>query len=115
MLKLHFYLCCFLAMIFMHELPAQNDEKPQTKTVCLNMIVRDESPVIRRSLASVKNLIDYWVIVDTGSADDTKEIIKEFMKDVPGELHERPWVNFEHNRNEALYSCQEQRRLCSFH
>jgi tetratricopeptide (TPR) repeat protein len=24
------------------------------------------------------------------------------MKDVPGELYERPWVNFGHNRNEAL-------------
>ena len=24
------------------------------------------------------------------------------MKGTPGELHERPWVNFEHNRNEAL-------------
>ena len=24
------------------------------------------------------------------------------MKGIPGELHERPWKNFEHNRNEAL-------------
>ena len=70
--------------------------------VCLNMIVKDESLVIRRCLESVKPLIDYWVIVDTGSKDGTQEIIKEFMADIPGELHERPWVNFSHNRNEAL-------------
>ena len=71
-------------------------------TVCLNMIVKDESAVICRCLASVKPIIDYWVIVDTGSSDNTQTIIKEFMKDIPGELHERPWKNFAHNRNEAL-------------
>ena len=74
----------------------------EKKKVCLNMIIKDESKVIQRSLASVKPVIDYWVIVDTGSTDRTQEIVKEFMKDIPGELHERPWVNFEHNRNEAL-------------
>jgi glycosyltransferase involved in cell wall biosynthesis len=42
------------------------------------------------------------VIVDTGSTDGTQDIIKEFMKDVPGELAERPWVDFAYNRNEAL-------------
>ncbi len=72
------------------------------KTVCLNMIVRDESQIITRCLASVKPFIDYWVIVDTGSLDGTQQVIKDFMKDKPGELFERPWVNFEHNRNEAL-------------
>lgn len=72
------------------------------KSVCLNMIVKNESQVIEKCLASVKPLIDYWVIVDTGSDDNTRQIIKEYMKDIPGELHERPWVNFSHNRNEAL-------------
>jgi glycosyltransferase involved in cell wall biosynthesis len=66
------------------------------------MIVKNESQVIRRCLESVKPMIDYWVIVDTGSTDGTQEIIREFMKDIPGELHERPWKNFAHNRNEAL-------------
>src|SRR5262249_36549923 len=36
------------------------------------------------------------------SEDGTQKIIKEFMKGIPGELHERPWVDFAHNRNEAL-------------
>lgn len=71
------------------------------KTICLNMIVKNENKVIKRCLESVKKIIDYWVIVDTGSTDGTQKTIREFMKDTPGELHERPWVDFGHNRNEA--------------
>ena len=66
------------------------------------MIVKNESSVIKRALASVKHKIDYWVIVDTGSTDGTQALIQTFMSDIPGELHERPWVHFECNRNEAL-------------
>lgn len=71
------------------------------------MIVKNESAVIQRCLESVKDWIDYWVIVDTGSSDGTKEIIREILRDIPGELHERPWVHFEHNRNEALALAKE--------
>lgn len=70
--------------------------------ICLNMIVKDESPVIVRCLQSVKPWIDQWVIVDTGSTDGTQDVIRRFMADLPGELHERPWRDFAHNRNEAM-------------
>lgn len=66
------------------------------------MIVKNESTVIQRCLQSAKPIIDYWVIVDTGSSDDTKDIIKDFMKDIPGELHEKPFVDFSYSRNHAL-------------
>ncbi len=66
------------------------------------MIVKDEKEVIVRCLDSVKHLIDYWVIVDTGSTDGTQKIIRKHLKDIPGELHERAWVNFGHNRDEAM-------------
>lgn len=79
-----------------------NMEATSKKTICLNMIVKNETKVITRCLGTVKPFIDYWVIVDTGSTDGTQEMIKEFMKGVPGELQERPWKNFAHNRNEAL-------------
>jgi glycosyltransferase involved in cell wall biosynthesis len=72
------------------------------QTICLNMIVKNEAAVIRRCLESVRPIIDYWVIVDTGSTDDTMGIILDAFKDVPGELHEHPWVDFAHNRTQAL-------------
>ncbi len=72
------------------------------QTVCLNMIVRNEAHVIERCLTSVRPLIDSWAIVDTGSTDGTQDRIRELLADLPGELIERPWVNFAHNRTEAL-------------
>lgn len=75
---------------------------PRRQKICLSMIVKNEAPVILRCLRSVLPLIDYWIIVDTGSIDHTQQTIREFFQDVPGELHERPWVNFAHNRSEAL-------------
>lgn len=69
--------------------------KPNPRArACLNMIVRIESAVIERCLASVRGHIDAWVIVDTGSTDDTKEKIRDALKGIPGALHECLWRNF---------------------
>jgi glycosyltransferase involved in cell wall biosynthesis len=71
-------------------------------SIGLSMIVKNEAPVIARCLATVRPLISYWTVVDTGSTDGTQDIVRRVLAGIPGELHERPWVDFAHNRNEAL-------------
>lgn len=73
-------------------------------SICLNMIVRNEAHVVHEALDSVAPFITTWVIVDTGSDDGTQDKIRNHMAalGIPGELHERPWRNFGHNRSEAI-------------
>ena len=75
-------------------------------TICLNMIVKDESKIILNTLNNlIENIkLDYWVICDTGSSDNTRELIVDFFKekDISGELHNIPWKNFAYNRTKAL-------------
>ena len=77
--------------------------RPRTN-ICLNMIVKNEEKVLPRLFRSVKDFIDYYVIVDTGSTDDTIDLIKREMAShgIDGEVHEREWVNFGVNRQQAL-------------
>jgi glycosyltransferase involved in cell wall biosynthesis len=81
-----------------------NLNSKQIIDLCLVMIVKDEEDTMERCLRAVAPYIKYWVIVDTGSKDSTKEVITKTMEElgIPGELHERPWVNFEVNRTESL-------------
>ena len=76
-------------------------------TICLNMIVKNESKVILRLLQSVLSIIDAYCICDTGSTDDTVKIIEDFFqeKNIPGKIIHEPFINFSHNRNVALKAC----------
>jgi tetratricopeptide (TPR) repeat protein len=85
-------------------LAATNSDKPR---IGLAMIVRNESAVIARALNSVKDFVDVWTIIDTGSTDNTVEIIRNELDGIPGALYEREWVNFGHNRNELLDLARE--------
>jgi glycosyltransferase involved in cell wall biosynthesis len=70
------------------------------------MIVKDESHLIQETLELLCDKInfDYWVICDTGSSDNTPEIITSVFRSrgIPGELHHNKWKNFAHNRTLAL-------------
>lgn len=75
-----------------------------TTNICLNMIVKNEERTLPRLFRSLAGCIDYYVIVDTGSTDDTIALIDREMRayGIPGEVHSRPWVNFGVNRQQAL-------------
>ena len=76
------------------------------KTICLTMIVKDESHVIVETLQNIWSYIpfDTYAISDTGSSDNTKALIKAFFdeKGVTGVLVDDPWVDFGHNRTIAF-------------
>lgn len=77
--------------------------------ICLNMIVKNESKIITRLFDSLLQIIDFWIISDTGSTDNTKEIITCYFKEknIQGQLFEHEWKNFGHNRTLALREAQK--------
>jgi tetratricopeptide (TPR) repeat protein len=79
----------------------------KTPTLCLNMIVKNESRIITRLFDSVLSVIDSYCICDTGSTDNTIQLIQEYFREKgkPGKIVQEPFKNFCHNRNFALQSC----------
>ncbi len=65
------------------------------------MIVKNEAHVIRRCLRSVRPFIDSYSISDTGSTDNTMEIIREELAGLPGVLKSDSWRGFGPSRNVA--------------
>ncbi|MDA8337445.1 MAG: glycosyltransferase [Peptococcaceae bacterium] len=53
-----------------------------TAGISLCLIVRDEEPVIGRCLNSVQEIADEIVVVDTGSGDQTKDIVSRYTDKV---------------------------------
>lgn len=81
----------------------------QTPTLTLIMIVKNESKIIARCLDSVREYIDNIVISDTGSTDNTPEIIEEYLKtnNIPGKVFRDQWKNFGINRSKSVTNGQE--------
>jgi glycosyltransferase involved in cell wall biosynthesis len=77
-------------------------------TLCLNMIVKNENKIIERLLTSVAPWIDSYCICDTGSTDNTIEIIRTFFEkaNIPGKIVQEPFRNFGYNRSFALKECE---------
>lgn len=65
-------------------------------TISLCMIVRDEEQTIVRCLESLRDIVDEIVIVDTGSIDRTREIVRQFQ----AKVYDFQWIdNFAAARN----------------
>lgn len=70
------------------------------------MIVKNESHIIHETLENlIKHIkLDYYVISDTGSTDNTIDVIKTFFNknNISGEIYQDEWKDFGHNRTKAL-------------
>lgn len=83
--------------------------KQGPKKICLTMIVKNESRNMPRLLESVKKVVDMISIVDTGSTDNTKEIILDWGKEhkIPTVVHDEPFKNFAHNRTHSVQAAKK--------
>lgn len=77
--------------------------------LCLNMIVKNESKIIRRLFDTVIPIIDSYCICDTGSTDNTIEIITNYFKEkkIPGEVFIIPFKDFGYNRTKSLERAEQ--------
>jgi glycosyltransferase involved in cell wall biosynthesis/predicted GH43/DUF377 family glycosyl hydrolase len=73
-----------------------------SQTVGLCLMVRNEAAILPRCLSSVIALIDSWVVLDTGSSDDTQALVREQLASRPGALHEASFQGFGESRTELM-------------
>ena len=75
----------------------------------LNMIVKNESKIITRLLDSVLPIIDSYCICDTGSTDNTIQVIQDYFnaRQIPGKIVQEPFRDFGYNRTFALDQCTD--------
>lgn len=116
----YFFKLLFLFTIIISPLFSSETNKPLTTNsdtkICLTMIVKNESRIIKRCLDSVKNIVDCICICDTGSSDNTVEIIEAYLKEngIPGEVYHHTWKNFGHNRTLSAKAAQETLKTLNF-
>lgn len=75
----------------------------------LTQIMKNEAHVANRMLDSIKPIIDGIVVVDTGSTDDSINIVKKWGQDngIETYVFERPFDNFENSRNFSFEKARE--------
>ena len=65
-------------------------------------VLKNEAQSIGGMIESLKGVVDRYTIVDTGSTDRTKEIIKESFGDTPGDIYDEKFIDFATTRNRAI-------------
>ncbi len=78
-------------------------------TICLNMIVKNESAIIHRLIDSLMPIIYSYCICDTGSTDGTPDLIESYFKtkNIPGKVVHEPFRDLGYNRSKALEHCND--------
>jgi tetratricopeptide (TPR) repeat protein len=66
------------------------------------MVVGDGDRRYERALASVRDLVDFWIVCDTGTTARAAGSIPDLLAGIPGELHRRHWVDAGYNHSELM-------------
>lgn len=75
----------------------------------LTQIMKNESHVANRMLDSIKPIVDGICIIDTGSTDNSIEVVKKWGEDnnVETYVFERPFDDYEKSRNFSIQKARE--------
>ncbi len=78
-----------------------NNNFEKIPTICFITMCKNEEHCIESTLESVYKYIDYWIVCDTGSTDNTCDIVKNFFreKNISGELFIDEWKGFDKNKS----------------
>lgn len=71
-------------------------------TIGLATLVKNEAEALPATIERILPVIDAWTVMDTGSSDNSREIIRDILGDLPGELVERPFDGFGPARSALL-------------
>ena len=75
--------------------------------IIFTAIVKNESKILQRCLDSVKDVVDAFCIIDTGSTDNTVELINKYLENRTGIVVQQEWKNFGHNRTLGLHTTRD--------
>jgi hypothetical protein len=89
------------------DLPKPQNSIKTRPTIVFATMCKNEEHCIRDTLESVYKYIDTWVVHDTGSTDNTCNIITDFFKEkgIPGELYCEEWKGFDYNKTKMFEKC----------
>ncbi len=87
-----------------------NNEFVYSNLVQLIMIVKNAGDNFENVLKENMKVFDRYTILDTGSTDNTIDIIKRTLVNKKGNLYQEPFINFRESRNRSLelggYKCK---------
>lgn len=110
-MKLHLKTLALFFGLYTFELLANQSITIQNPLLVVILMVKNEAPVIEKTLEPyLKAGIDSYLILDTGSTDDTIAKTKQLFLDYHvqhGYIIEQPFIDFSTSRNYAL-ECAEQ-------
>jgi glycosyltransferase involved in cell wall biosynthesis len=75
--------------------------------IALILMIRNESKIIERCLKAVEGIVDAFCVHDTGSTDNTCDIVKEFLVGRTGCLTTSEWCDFGYNRTRSFQTARD--------
>ena len=70
------------------------------------LMVKNEEKIIERCMSAVEDVVDAYVVTDTGSTDKTVELASEFLATREGAVEMSTWKDFGHNRTISFKNAQ---------